>query len=405
MPGAVFQLHLKGDQNLFLTGNPEHNFIKQVYKRHVNFAIQKKTIEFKNQVDFGRRIDISIPREGDLLHKLYFQFSLPSLTKTSGVYAGWANSIGHVIIDTVELSIGGMVIDKHYGIFMEIWNELTRKSDFTNEHLMTGKYNHLDSLKFNAVSGSQYEVPLQFWFCNNIGSALPLLSLQFHPVKLSFQLRPFEECITYDGSTPPGDVSIKQASVLAEYIYLEDSERVKFIEKKHTYLISQVQSNLNESVKLNNGGLYKSVLNYNHPCSELLFVLSEESSQDNNDWFNFAQRNTDASVNTQSLLSSARLLIDGTERTHYLDEFTLRVTNNHRFHTNTPDNFIYTISFCDDPEKFYPTGSLNFSLIDQAELQIQVKTNINSTIRLHSFVKNFNIINIERGMVSLAFSS
>ncbi len=406
MTGALLQLNVKGPQDLFLTGNPEHNFIKQVYKRHVNFAIQKKSIKFQNDVDFGRKTEIHIPRYGDLLHKLYFRFKLPSLTPTSGTYAGWTNSIGHALIEYVDLEIGGQIIDRHYGLFLEIWDELTQSPSInSNSYLLVGKFNHKESLQKSALLETEYEVPLQFYFSRNLGASLPLISLQYHPVKLIFKLRSFDECIIYDGVTPPEEVNMLDSSLLAEYIYLEDLERMKLKDKEHSFLIQQTQTVFKESVPFTNGGFHKALLPFNHPCLELIFVLTEQDSEDNNDWFNFAQRTVITADPVIPLLENAKLLIDGKERIETSSEFTLRIANNARYHTLAPSKHIYTIPFCNEPEKFYPTGSLNFSFIDQVELQIQLKKQINSPVNLYVFAKNFNILRIKDGMVQLGFSS
>lgn len=405
MGGAVYQLNLKGPQDLHLTGNPEHNFIKQVYKRHVNFAIEQKNIIFKNEVDFGRKVELTVPRKGDFLYKMHLCLTLPPLVKKSGTYAGWTNSIGHALIDYVEISIGNTVIDRHYGLFLEIWNELTRNPVFNSaENSLIGKYNQLESLEYNALSETFYQIPLHFWFCNNIGSALPLIALQFHEVKLALKFRPFEECIVFDGNTPPDDVSIKNPYILAEYIFMDDIERIKYAKKEHSYLITQVQSIINESINVSlQGGIHKSTLPFNNPCSELFFVIREKDNEDNNDWFNFAKRTNTILTNLQPFLKSAKITLDGHERTEKMSEFTLRVTNNNRYHTNTTNKNIYTMSFCNDPEKQYPTGSLNFSLIDQAQLIIDIQSNIQSPVSLFVFSRNFNFINIKQGMFQIKY--
>jgi hypothetical protein len=405
MTGAIFQLNVKGPQDKFLTGKPEHNFIKQVYKRHVNFSIQKTSIHFKNTVNFGKKIEVDIPRKGDFLHKLYFKFTLPPLVYTSGTYAGWTNSVGHALVDYVELSIGGHIIDKHYGLFLEIWNELTQKASLNSaENLLVGKYHQLESLEFNALYESTYEVPLIFWFCNTLSSALPLLNLHFHPVKLIFNLRPFDECIVYDGITPPNSLNITSASLLAEYIFIEDSERLKYFEKESMYLINQVQSLYGESINLVNGHSHKSILNFNHPCSDLMFVLREKDSDDNNDWFNFAKRVITPLTIVPPLITNSKFIVDGKERIEETDEYTLRLSNNFRFHGHAPHKHIYTMSFCNDPQKWFPTGSLNFSCIDQAELYLTMANSIASPVKLFVFARNFNIMYIKNGMIQIGYN-
>lgn len=402
MGGAIYQLNVKGPQDLYLTGKPEFNFIKQNYKRHVNFASQRINIQFKNQVDFGRKFEIDIPRKGDFLYKLYFKFSLPQLVKTSGNFAGWTNSLGHAIIDYVDISIGGHIVDRHFGLFLEIWDELTRQN--SSEELSIGKYNHINSLQFNALNSSNYEIPLKFWFCNNIGSVLPLISLQHHSIKLLFKLKTFDECIVFDGPTPPIPVSLYNYSILSEYIFIDDSERLKYIDKEHTFLINQIQTINGQSINLSNGngGKHRTFLNFNHPCSELIFVLREQINSDNNDWFNFAQRETNILTSLKPLIQSAKLVLDGNDRTENIDEFSLR---NNRFHNSNSDKHIYVMSFCNEPEKWYPTGSLNFSLIDDPELQIQMGNNLVSPVKIFIFAKNYNIIHIKKGMFQLGFST
>lgn len=406
MGGAIYQLEVRGEQDSFLTGKPQYTFIQQVYKRHVNFSIDKKILACKNTVDFGQKIEINIPRKADYLYKLYFAFTLPALVKTSGEYAGWTNSIGHAIIDYIDIIIGDQVISRHYGLYMEIWNELTMStSNVSANQLIIGKYTHLKGLETNALTESRYEVPLQFWFCQHIGAALPLLNLQFHSVKLIINLKRFEECIVYDGITPPESAKIVKGEILAEYIYIDDSERLKLLGKTHSYLITQLQCINGESINLLSGGLHKSLLDFNHPCNELLFVLREYDNELNNDWFNYAKRNVSVSTPIEPLMTQAKLILDGNEFTEYLNEYTLRVTNSARYHTNTTDKHIYIIPFCNEPEKWYPNGSLNFSKIDQAELHIQMNSGINSSVKLFVFAKNFNILYIEKGMVQLGFST
>jgi len=407
MGGAVYQLKVKGIQDIHLTGNPEHNFIKQVYKRHSNFAIEQKKISFNNYVDFDKKFEITIPRKGDFLHKIYLAFQLPPLISKSGSYAGWTNSLGHAIIDYVELVIGESVIDKHYGLFLEIWNELTADPGVNSvENSMIGKFNNVESLNYSALHETTYQVPMKFWFCNNIGAALPLIALNFHVVKLIFKFKKFDECIVYDGNIPPDQVNIHNPHILADFIFMDDCERIKYAQKEHKYLITQTQFLGKETINYKtNGGFYRSLLPFNHPCLELIFVLREKDNDDNNDWFNFSKRQTSILTKVEPLIKSAKLVLDGIDRVDDTSEFTLRVNNNSRYHKNTPSKHIYTMSFCNEPEKYYPTGSLNFSLIDQPELIINTSANINSIPSLFVFSRNFNIINIKKGQFSLNFSS
>jgi len=402
MAGAIYQLKVRGPQDLFLTGKPVYSFIKQVYKRHVNFATQLIELQSTNTVDFGKTIEFNIPRKADYLHKVSFTFTLPALVSTSGTYAGWTNSIGHAIIDYVEISIGDQVITRHEGLYLEILNELTHTIINTDSNAkLLGKYPHLKSLESNALVESVYEVPLQFWFCTGIGSSLPLIQLQHHSVKITVKLNDFDKCIVYDGNTPPNRVSIKEGSVLAEYIYMDETERLKLKSASSTFLITQNQLNT-ENVKFNNS---KVLLDFNHPCSELLFVLRAKDNEDNNDWFNFSKRNTSVFTSLVPLITHAELTLDGNKRVEKTDERRLRVHNNYRYHSNPTDKHIYSIPLSNEPEKWYPSGSMNFSSVDQAELYLHTQPNLSSPITAYIFARNFNIIYIEKGMIQLGFST
>ena len=402
-PGAIYQLNVKSTQDQFLTGNPEFNFIKQVYKRHTNFAIEQKELLFDTIIDFGiPLVNIEIKRTADFLGKLYFKFTLPPLTITSGTYAGWTNSIGHVIINYIDLYIGGHLIDRHYGLFLEIWYELTVEAPVnSNVNSLIGKVDQLNLLQTNALTTNTYCVPLRYWFCSDISLALPILNLYNHKVELKLNMNNFQNCIVYDGNTPPLTVSIINPSILTEYIYIDDSEKIQYTNEQ-TYLITQIQSSDVENIEYQN--VFKSKLDFNHACSELLFVLREQSSEANNDWFNFAQRNIVPFTPVVPLLRNAKLKLDGLDRNEYLDEYTLRTVNSNRYHTNTTNKHIYIMPFCNEPENLGPSGSLNFSLIDAAELHLNLEPNI-SPSNLYVFVRNWNVINIRNGLFRLGFNS
>jgi hypothetical protein len=176
MAGGVTDLVAKGAQDVYLTGNPVVTFFKSIYRRHTNFSMEAVEISFNGAVDFGRKLTATISRNGDLIHRVYLQVDLPTLAG-SGTQA-WTRSIGHVLIKEVELEIGGQRIDKHYGQFMHIWQELTLSKEHEDGYnVMIGNTTALTT-EAASVSAARLTIPLQFQFCRNIGSALPLIALQ-----------------------------------------------------------------------------------------------------------------------------------------------------------------------------------------------------------------------------------
>ena len=402
MPGAIFQLNLKGKQDIFLTGNPEINFIKQVYKRYINFASEVIRIAPNDISNFGSKMTVEIPRKGDFLHKMSFAFGLPPLKVKSGTYVGWTNSIGHAMIDYVDLEIGGLLVDRNYGLYMEIWHELTVKPGTRSiDDAIIGKYDHMKSLQVNANYPTSYTIPLKFWFCNNLGSAFPLLSLQYHSIKVIFNFRKFSECIVYDGDIPPDPVDIFAPNIVGEYIYIDDIYREKYIGAGHKFLISQIQHI--SGVSVGSGSVSRIHLPFNNPVSELLWILRETESGLNNDWFNFSQRDVQLEKPVFPLMKEARLLLDGKERVEAQLQLIYNTLLIARYHTNITSKHIYILPFCNEPEKWYPTGSLNFSRIQTAELIVETFPNIKSST-IYVFAKNFNYLYVSEGMARLEFS-
>lgn len=57
-----------------------------------------------------RKVSCTVSRNGDLIHKVYLQVDLPSVTATTAGTVGWVDKVGHALIDEVSLEIGGQTI-------------------------------------------------------------------------------------------------------------------------------------------------------------------------------------------------------------------------------------------------------------------------------------------------------
>jgi hypothetical protein len=227
MGGGLMQLVAYGAQDVYLTGNPQITFWKVTYRRYTNFAIESIEQTFNGQADFGRRVQCTISRNGDLAYRTYLQVTLPEINQLmgiasyaagvgSGVYARWLDYPGEQLIAQVEVEIGGQRIDRQYGDWMHIWNQLTMTSEQQRGYFkMIGNTTQLtfitdpsfaevdgpcDSLAprqvcapRNALPETTLYVPLQFWFCTNPGLALPLIALKSVGQK-SIQPKVSEHC-------------------------------------------------------------------------------------------------------------------------------------------------------------------------------------------------------------------
>ena len=279
------QLVAYGAQDVYLTGNPQITFFKVVYRRHTNFAMESIEQTFNGTGDFGRKVQCPVVRNGDLITKMYLRATVSAgdasaLASTSPYYNAqwaWTTSLGHALIDTVELEIGGTRIDKHWGEWMTIWNELSRKlGQDPGFNRMIGNVDSLTVLNPTHPAYTMW-VPIRFFFCKFDGLALPLIALQYHEVRINFEFRPIEQCVLLEqgsGRTGKGLASalglkLNDCSLYVDYIYLDSEERKRFAQASHEYLIEALQFPGAESVTGQNSRFR---LNLNHPCKFLIWV-------------------------------------------------------------------------------------------------------------------------------------
>jgi len=334
MGGGLMQLVAYGAQDVYLTGNPQITFWKVTYRRYTNFAIESIEQTFNGQADYGRRVTCIISRNGDLAYRTYLQVTVPEINQlmgssasyaqgTQSVYARWLDYPGEQLIAQVEVEIGGQRIDRQYGDWMHIWNQLTMTTEQQRGYFkMIGNTTQLtfitdpsfadidgpcDSIAprqvcapRNALPETTLYIPLQFWFCQNPGLALPLIALQYHEVKINLDIRPIDECLwavtslscnTATPNTAAGQYSVGTpvtatiaynqslvaASLYVDYVFLDTDERRRFAQNPHEYLIGQLQFTGDESVGSSSN---KIKLNFNHPVKELIWVVQPDQNVD-----------------------------------------------------------------------------------------------------------------------------
>jgi hypothetical protein len=289
MGGGLLQLVAYGAQDVYLTGNPQITFFKVVYRRHTNFSIESIRQSFNGKFNFDSRVTCQISRNGDLVSKLLLEVVLPQLQQSpkdiwSDTADRYVNYVGLRLIKSVELEIGGQRIDKQYSDWMYIWNELSLPIEKKTGYL-TRVGADTDMTSFN---DTKFYITFEFWFCRNIGLALPLIALQYHEVKINIEIESFKNC-TYKGTAYEvknnTDVPLKQiknASLYADYIFLDTDERRRFAQLSHEYLIEQLQFSGDETIIKNQN---KSIqLTMNHPVKELIWTIKPDI---NKAWYNY----------------------------------------------------------------------------------------------------------------------
>jgi hypothetical protein len=365
MTGGLLQLVAYGAQDVYLTGNPQITFFKVVYRRHTNFAMESIQQTFNGNVGAGKRVTAQISRNGDLIHKMYVVANVKGIATSK--------SIGHNMLKKVELEIGGQLIDRQYSEWMYIWNELSMTSGKKDGfyEMVAGDKTGTD----DTTSGVDVYVPLEFWFCRNIGLALPLIALQYHEVKVNIEFASTSELV------------VNSADLWVDYVFLDTDERRRFAQLSHEYLIEQVQHTGAESASS------KLKLNFNHPVKELVWFIRNDSANNTlSNWANF-----------ENGFTSAKLQLNGNDRFAARDAKYFTHVQPFQHHENIPvGKNINVYSFAVKPEEHQPSGTLNMSRIDTATLNL---VGANTAHNAYVYAVNYNVLRILSGMGGLAYSN
>jgi hypothetical protein len=402
--------------------------------------------------------------------------------------------VGEQLVAQVEIEVGGQRIDRQYGDWMHIWNQLTlSKEQQAGYYKMIGNTTQLTYVtdpNFADVSGpcagagapaqvcaprkalpeTTLYVPLMFWYCRNPGLALPLIALQYHEVKINIDFRPIGECLWAVSSGAQAASAYQQslvaASLYVDYIFLDTDERRKMAQNPHEYLIEQVQFTGDESVGSSSN---KIKLNFNHPCKELVWVVQPDENVDycaslesntQTLWktmgaqpFNYTDaidalpnsvkafgddlvaptstieggllQDTEGAVSDaatfvlaetaldmhcwgENPVVTAKLQLNGQDRFSEREGSYFDVVQPYQHHTRAPDAGINVYSFALRPEEHQPSGSCNFSRIDNAVLQLVLSSNTVSgtkTAKVRVYAVNYNVLRVMSGMAGIAYSN
>lgn len=272
MAGGVMQLVAYGVQDVYLTGSASITFWKVIYKRHTNFAVEPIEQSFSGTADFGKSSVTSlIARNGDLLSRTYLKATVSASRRSGTGTFAFVSRLGHAMIKTVELQIGGARIDQQLGDWMNIWYELSHKETQERGYAhMIGDVPELTVMSPDDKTATLF-IPLQFYWCRNYGLAIPLIALQYHDVRINFAFNPASQLIVQDhvGSLVV-DAQITDALLVIDYVFLDSEERKRFATSAHEYLIEQLQTPDEDTINEQNK---KYRLPFNHPCKEIVWAM------------------------------------------------------------------------------------------------------------------------------------
>jgi hypothetical protein len=510
MTGGLIQLVAYGVQDMYLTKEPQITFFKTVYRRHTNFSVEVIPQPFIHKAEFGKKITCTISKSGDLLEKVYLVVTLPKVPeivdesgKVDNIFKfAWAERIGFTIINKIEIEIGGQIIDRHYGEWLNILYELygPRTNGYDK---MIGNVPELTSFS-NGKKEYKLFIPLQFWFCKFSNSALPLVNLKYNDVKIHVEFNSLDQCHVIspshyieteqdivnfepnefieqnvDGQIAHGRyihhdfltkrmyylrqsrnkfksiqeteqilndlaiekiinmpknskylikgvrsgfetfsrinsiekahtttqlkyLEIKDCFLLANFIFLDEDERSRFVQKQHDYLIEHTFINTEKVIESTNANIK---IEANHPCKQITWVTNIDYYRDKtmNDHYNY----TDHYVKHKgkNLIEKTTVLYNGHERIRFRDSKYFNLIQPYQSSPYSPNEGIYAYLFSINPNDFQPSGSCNFSKIDNITIQITMNQaiNIHNPAKLRCYITSYNILRVSNGISSLLF--
>jgi hypothetical protein len=481
-----------GKENIYLSTEPEITYFKIAYKRYTNFSIETVEQYFKTVADFGRRVTVNISKNADLLTQVYVFISLPDIITSNhsilpvGIKQfAWVSKIGLAVIKTVDLEISGILIERNYGDWLNIWYELTiplsKKQSYNN---MIGNINILTNFS-NGKNTRNLTIPLNFWFCQDSGIALPLVSMIHNDIKIHVEFNNFSSCfltsptnyvkikeifclfksgeliyqiinnnkitgsfVYYDVNTQflfynqingvfiaptntnilypiigtitnfkcnlfinttvivdepyfkYNDPSLLYASLLVNYIYLDNEERFNFINKPQQYLIPTIQ-NIPSQIFYSTNIIYK--IPFINPNKIIFWRCCLLSNINSNNYFNYSlyplTNTPDSIINNVSIILNSIQRMEPNCWEHY------SILQNYLNNFTTPQKGIYMYSFSLNSLDYQPSGTCNFSQIDDTYLQITLNNKINyqNPIVIDSYGLQYNLFRIADGLGGLTY--
>jgi Large eukaryotic DNA virus major capsid protein/Major capsid protein N-terminus len=447
MTGGLLQMACVGRLDYHLTGNPHITFFRQVYRRHSAFAVETVDVQCLGAVDFGAHLTVDLPHRADLVSTCFVRIRLPAVDVPEGSSFRWLDSVGHRLLRTVRMSIGGQPIDAHTGEFLHISSRTsTPPGKMPMLDRMLGNVPQLTRPLVGPATMPAYVllVPLAFWFCKgDLTLVLPMVALQHHQAIMELDVAEVELCCWASG--PVELLDALEVQLRADYVFLSGRERAEFAKGNYQILVEQVQIN-SQGLDASRANVH---LTLNHPVKEIFWVVQRKAFMDPAEAapyggvqaFNYtdgwdlrsmqptmpavsflledaARTEVDYEFLGEPALAQARtvprrnpllhasLLLNGVERFSEMDHAYFDTQHPFQYHTSPPPEGVNFFSFAVAPEKIQPSGSVNFTKIDSSMLKLELMPTFGmqthrSEFRLYAV--NYNVLTFQHGMAGLAF--
>lgn len=407
-------------QDGHLSISPETSFFKRVYKRVSNYAIESIDQSVPS-LAWDKEFTTQLSRNGDLMSELWLVMNVNTarLATPGADSVYFTNTLGHAMIKSTSLEVGNNEIDRTTGLHMELkWevesdvnrdvNELVLRGNSAQE--LTNWTSNGNTLDKDGNQVIQLYVKLPFYFSKSRSQALPVIALQYHDIRVKFQLRSKAELLVYtNAANKTLDAShlgeIASGNLMANFVYLDSMERRLFASNAHEYLIKNIQVS-DFHTKASSASRVSAQVVFNHPVTTVMWVVQKKSNVTALDYFNFER----TSGKGDDTITSAVIKFNGSERERARGPLYWRTLTSSEYFNRTPRKNMYMYSFAQYPLSWWPSGSANLSRIDNTTLEFTMPTldadgNAFGEADVTVIAENFNVVRVQGGMMAKRYAN
>ena len=436
MAGRV-QLQTSGPQDAFFTNNPEYTYFIKNFQKHTNFGPFFVDLDVRGEIEFGNTLRCTIPQnQGDLLKTVSLKVELGPINESFDGYTGfgYVESIGHAMIEYAELYIGDNLIQHVPSDYLAIYsdNYVTQTKQHNLAKLVGKPPLELSGTAVAtktiagylgvAATDQKFFVDIPFYFYNNPELSIPLCAITNQEVEIVIKLRDVKDCvwgydaaynssIFYLGDTIQTKGLIKSIKLTTEMVSLNEEEKQKIISTKVDYIITQIQES-KAIIPVNTTTVFKHKLEFKNPIKELFFMIQRKRQVVDGFFistFNYDSPNQIINNEYTNLehLKSLELTLDDAiilnEETGSI--INLRAVQSGIHHTRTQlFRRYYSYSFALEPERWYPTGQRNFSLVKEQILKFSLHPDTVAEREVRVLGLSYNILRVENGIAKTLFN-
>lgn len=339
----------------------------------------------------------------------------------------WVEELGNAMIDGIDLTIGSDKIETHTGDFLMAFSKV-----FENEYQKVN-YNKMignvpELYEFNNKPKESYKiiVPLKFFFCRHYGLAIPLVALRYHDVLITLRYKIFEQlCYFEDSPNLQGPLNVQalyninliSAKLFIDYVFLDESERKRFAQSTHEYLIEIVQYREFNNLE---GREYNADLSFSHPTKFMIWFVQPNTYRNNPKGTNKCQWNNYGTNNDKSgyTITNEFIRLNTQQRTdpnHDIKYYNYVIP--YELFQNSPTDGYNIYSFAIKPMELQPSSSCNMSRISDLGIVMNFTEEFVELVNSNTFEEiprgfylgvycySINILRIMSGMAGVAFQT